>query len=267
MLLRHDSSFVLSIRHIYSHRLEYDCVLNMSIITIDKGVIMIKTFNRVAIYFLGLFLITVGVNLSIISNLGISPISALNLPISLVLGIDFGTMTIIAYSSFVLIQMILLKDKFKKKNLLQAVFSFAFGYFVNLTGQMLSFITPHSYFEQFALMLLGVVICAIGASMYIVMDIVPNAPEGLNLAISERFRMPFSKAKTINDVVFVLIGFLIAVLFLDGVTIVREGTLVSALITGKIIGVILKYVEAPLKAIAFKREDEISTKENTELAA
>lgn len=214
---------------------------------------MTKTIIRFAIYFLGLFLITIGVNLSIISNLGISPVSALNLPISLALKIDLGTITIIAYSSFVLIQIILLKNKFKKKNLLQAVFSGAFGYFVNLTGEMLSFISPSNYFEQFSLMLLGVVICAFGASMYIVMDIVPNAPEGLNLAISERFKITFGKAKTLNDIVFVSIGFLIAVVFLDGVTIVREGTIISALLTGKIISIFLRYLEGPLQTLAFNK--------------
>ncbi len=228
---------------------------------------MIKTIIRVALYFLGLFLITIGVNLSIISNLGISPVSALNVPISLALGIDLGTVTIVVYSTFVLTQIILLKNKFKKKNLLQAVFSVAFGYFVNLTGQMLSFITPHSYFEQFALMLIGIVICATGASMYIIMDIVPNAPEGLNLTIAERFKISFPKAMTLNNIAFVTIGFTIALLYLDGVTIIREGTLISALLTGKIIGVIMKHIEAPLKAIAFNKDRENNPIEDKELAA
>lgn len=31
-------------------------------------------------------------------------------------------------------------------------------------------------------MLLGIVICAFGAAIYIIMDIVPNAPEGFNIA-------------------------------------------------------------------------------------
>lgn len=87
-----------------------------------------KLVNRVGLYFIGLFIITIGINLSIISGLGISPVSAFTLPLSEAVNISLGTITIITYVIFVLIQILVLKKNFKKKNLLQAAFSFAFGF-------------------------------------------------------------------------------------------------------------------------------------------
>ena len=132
-----------------------------------------KLVNRVGLYFIGLFIITIGINLSIISGLGISPVSAFTLPLSEAVNISLGTITIVTYVIFVLIQILVLKKNFKKKNLLQAPFSFAFGFFVDFTGQMLSGLNPQTYTSQFILMILGIIICAFGATIYIIMDIVP----------------------------------------------------------------------------------------------
>lgn len=210
-----------------------------------------KIFNRIIFYIFGLFIITIGINLSIISALGISPVSAFTYPLSQAVHISLGTITILTYVGLVLLQYLLLGKNFKLKNLLQAPFSFVFGFFVDLTGNMLSFIHPETYFSQFFLMLLGVVICAFGATIYIIMDIVPNAPEGFNLAVSERFKMPFSKSKIISDCLFIMVGVIISLVFLGGVTAIREGTLISALLTGKLIGVFTKLMEPTLKKWAF----------------
>lgn len=210
-----------------------------------------KTVNRFLLYLFGLFMITIGINLSIVSGLGISPVSAFTLPLSETIHISLGTVTTVTYFCFVAIQILILRKNFKIKNLLQAPFSIAFGFFVDLTGEMLSFIHPETYVSRFVLMLIGIIICAFGATIYIIMDIVPNAPEGLNLAVSEKMNMPFSKVKMIFDCLFVMIGVVISLAFLGGITAIREGTLLSALLTGKMIGVFTKYMESYLKKIAF----------------
>ena len=87
--------------------------------------------------------------------------------------------------------------------------------------------------------------------MYIAVDIVPNAPEGLQLSICERFDLPFSKVKMVSDCVFVAIGLCISFMFLNGVTAIREGTILSALFTGKLIGLFSKRMNPVLQKIAF----------------
>lgn len=226
-----------------------------------KGGIQMKMMNRVILYLFGLFIITIGINLSIISDLGISPVSAFTYPLSQAIHITLGTITFMTYACLMLIQWLLLGKRFQLKNLLQVPFSLAFGFFVDLTGQMLSFIQLHNYIEQFLCMILGIVICAIGATIYIVMDIVPNAPEGFNLAVSQSFQMPFSKAKILSDLMFIGIGIFISIIFIGHIVAIREGTLISALLTGKLIGVFTKHMEPTLKSMAFSKEQFILQQE------
>lgn len=215
-----------------------------------------KKMIRVFIYIIGLFIITIGINLSIVSKLGISPVSSFTLPISQTLSISLGTITTITYIIFVIIQYCLLRDKFKMKSILQIPFSIVFGIFVDITGIWLESIQLTTYFSQFVILILSILICAIGATMYIAMDIVSNAPEGLQLSICEKFGLQFSTVKIISDCVFVLIGFTIALMFLDGNTTIREGTILSALLTGKIIGFLANKFSPILTRMAFDNESE-----------
>lgn len=211
---------------------------------------MNKMIKRIALYLFGLFIITIGINLSIISQLGISPVSAFTYPLSEATHISLGTITIITYVCMVGIQWLMLGKNFKKKNLLQVPFSFAFGFFVDLTGNALSFIHPSNYIQQFLLMMLGIVICALGATIYMIMDIVPNTPEGFNLSLAEKFNMPFSRAKIISDLLFIAVGTIISLVFIGRIIAIREGTIISAILTGKMIGVFTKVLEAKLKEFA-----------------
>lgn len=63
-------------------------------------------------------------------------------------------------------------------------------------------------------MMLGIVICALGATIYMIMDIVPNTPEGFNLALAEKFNILFSKAKIISDLLFIAVGTIISLVFI-----------------------------------------------------
>lgn len=47
-----------------------------------------------------------------------------------------------------------------------------------------------------------------------IMDIVPNTPEGFNLALAEKFNILFSKAKIISDLLFIAVGTIISLVFI-----------------------------------------------------
>ena len=88
--------------------------------------------------------------------------------------------------------------------------------------------------------------------MYIAMDVVPNPPEGLILAFCERFNKDFGRLKIVFDCLFVVLGILISLIFLRGILDIREGTILSALITGKVISILNKHFQLKLKKIAFE---------------
>lgn len=133
-----------------------------------------KQINRILLYFAGLFIIALGINLAILSNLGVSPVSAFTVPLSEAVNIDLGTVTAVCYAGFVLIEIIVLGKRFRPKNLLQIPFSIVFGFFINFIGMQLSHITLPNYGVRLVVMLVGIVTCAAGAAVYITMDIVPE---------------------------------------------------------------------------------------------
>lgn len=64
---------------------------------------------RLPMYFIGLFVMTVGIALSVKSNLGVSPVSSIPYTITCVWGLEMGKATILFHITLVLIQLLLLR--------------------------------------------------------------------------------------------------------------------------------------------------------------
>lgn len=76
---------------------------------------------RTALYFVGLFVMTIGIALSVKSNLGVSPVSSIPYTMTCVWGIEMGKATILFHVVLVLLQILLLRRKFKPAQLLQVL--------------------------------------------------------------------------------------------------------------------------------------------------
>ena len=74
---------------------------------------------RIPMYFIGLFIMTIGIALSVKSNLGVSPVSSIPYTITCVWGIEMGKATILFHIILVILQILLLRKNFKPVQLLQ----------------------------------------------------------------------------------------------------------------------------------------------------
>ena len=74
---------------------------------------------RLGIYIVGLMLISFAIALSVKCDLGVSPVSSLPYVISQIVGISLGTCSILVYTVYILVQMILGGRKFQPALLLQ----------------------------------------------------------------------------------------------------------------------------------------------------
>lgn len=63
---------------------------------------------RIPMYFIGLFIMTIGIALSVKSNLGVSPVSSIPYTMTCVWGIEMGKATILFHMVLVVIQILLL---------------------------------------------------------------------------------------------------------------------------------------------------------------
>ena len=196
---------------------------------------------RYGISTLGLIVVALGVGLSIKSNLGIAPLSCIPTVLSLkYTAISVGTFTLVFNLLFIAVQAFILKKDFKWTHLLQVLPILIFGYLVD--GAIWLFDALHSpatqYWVQIVLCLAAVVLTAVGIRLEVVGQgwILP-ADNTLHI-ITQRTGAKFAIVKVIMDVVLVAITVLLALLFfrlLTGspeINVVREGTLIQAILTG-----------------------------------
>lgn len=161
---------------------------------------MLEKAKRYLVFLVGLFISSLGVSLITKADLGTSPISAIPYVLSLHFPLTLGQFTI-AFSLFLIIlQLLMLRRRFKPEHLLQIPISVAFGAFIDLTMVLLGFIAPQSYPAKVVYLLIGCVVLAFGVFLEVLGDVAMLPGES-----------------------FVRAGLL---------TGVREGTLIAALLVG-----------------------------------
>lgn len=116
---------------------------------------------RLSVYFAGLFVMTIGIALSVKSNLGVSPVSSIPYTMTRVWGIEMGNATIIFHCALVLIQFLILRKNFSTLILLQIPVGIIFGKFTTLCNFLADFF-PSPDFFSFALCIVFAKLCFCG---------------------------------------------------------------------------------------------------------
>lgn len=204
---------------------------------------------RLLCYITGLFLIALGSCVAINSGLGISPVSSLPYVISLVSGLPLSGCVIAVFSVYVLLQILILRREFRVIQLIQLVFSALFGYFVDLAMVIVAGFSIPTYAGRLLMLAISMVLIALGVLLYIGMDLIPMAMEGLSLAVTKRFGIPFQNTKILIDCLVVGSSVAISLICTHRLVGVREGTILSAVFVGKLIGVLRRFLDPVLHRI------------------
>lgn len=190
-------------------------------------------------YFIGLFVMTIGIALSVKSNLGVSPVSSIPYTMTCVWGIEMGKATILFHIILVLIQILLLLKKFKPVQLLQVVIGVVFGYFTTFCNYMVSFLpTPENLGIRIIMVLASTVFVAFGIFLYLPADLIPLAGEGCMQAVSSVTHIEFSKVKIGFDCTMVLVSAITCLTVLHNLGSVGAGTIIAAILVGTLVGII-----------------------------
>ena len=176
---------------------------------------------RIVLYCVGLLFMAFGVAFSVNSNLGVSPVNSLPYVISLIVHQDLGRCIIGVFVTYI------------------------------AKGVMHGFTIP-TYFGQLLMMAISIVLVAIGVAIYMDVKLVNMPMEGMTLAISDCFpNIEFHKIKIIVDCSSVAIGVVLSFLFLHGLFGIREGTILSAILVGKILPVMKKRISPVIQKLCF----------------
>lgn len=184
---------------------------------------------------------TLGISMSVKSNLGVAPVSSVPYALTCIFGIEMGKATILFHTFLVLLQIIILRKNFKLKNLLQVVAGIIFGYFTTFCNYLFSFLpTPENIIIRLLLVLASTVFIGIGIFLYLPADIIPLAGEGMTKAISDTTKIAFDKSKIIFDVSVVAIALIACLIRLHSLGSVGIGTVIASVLVGTNIGIITK---------------------------
>lgn len=200
--------------------------------------------NRFICYFAGLFIMTIGIAISVKSDLGVSPVSSIPYTMTRCWGIEMGKATILFHCVLVLLQIIILQKKFKLKSLLQMPVGIVFGYFTTFCNYLMDFFpNPENIVIRIVMILISTILVAIGIFFYLPADIMPLAGEGVMQAVFEVTKVAFSKVKVAFDITMVVISLVICLFVLHNLGSVGIGTVLAAILVGTILGWIMKLWE------------------------
>lgn len=192
-------------------------------------------------YFIGLFIMTIGIALSVKSNLGVSPVSSIPYTITCVWGLEMGKATILFHAGLVLIQILILRKHFQIKNLLQIVVGIIFGYFTTFCNWCVAFFpTPENLVIRVAMVVVSTILVAFGIFFYMPPNIMPLAGEGVMQAISDVTGIAFPKVKIAFDCSMVAVSLATCLIVLHRLGSVGAGTVIAAVLVGTFLGFVNK---------------------------
>ena len=200
-----------------------------------------RIFRKAVFYLVGQLILALGISLAVRSDLGVSPVSSLPLVCSRIFNIEMGNMTMIIHFVFVFMQFVLLGKDFSLANFLQVPVAILFGKLVTLTNMAVSPIVLKTLATRYLVMIMSVILISLGVKLYMWADVCPQAPEGLVKAVSDRFGLPFAAVKNGFDISCVILAAILSLIFLRSLSGIREGTVIAALLVGRMAGIWEKF--------------------------
>lgn len=208
---------------------------------------------RVAAYAIGLLILAFGVAFSVNSNLGVSPANSFPYVVSLIVHQKMGNCVTVIFICYILLQILILRKDFQWINLSQILFSTLFGKFVDFAKMVLGDFCIPTYAGRLLVLAISIVLIAIGISIYMGARLVNMPTEGLASAIASKLpNKEFHQVKVMVDCASVSAGLILSLIFLGGLNGIREGTIISAVVIGKVIPYANKRTRPLLQKFCFE---------------
>ena len=186
---------------------------------------------RLLIYAAGLIILACGITMNTKTGMGVSPIISVPYSISEIWGLNFGNMTFIVYTIFVIIQAVLMR-RITLNLILQLPLSLVFTRFLNLFDMILP--ESGSYIWGKLLMLAAAIsLTGIGIIMSVRTDFVPNPGDGIVNEIAVVIKKSMGFTKNCFDLLNLCISCSVGMIFAGHLIGIGLGTVITMLLTGR----------------------------------
>ena len=190
--------------------------------------------KRYLILIVGLFINAIGINLITNATLGTSPITSVPYTLALRFEPTLGEFTFIINLLIILVQLIILRKRFRAEYWLEIPIVFLLSAFIDLTEPLFSPLTPESYALKIVLLLIGCAVLGVGVALEFVANAAMLPGEGCVNAVCTVFHTDMGKTKIGFDVSMTVIAAVMSLVFFGRLISVREGTVISAVLVGLI---------------------------------
>lgn len=202
---------------------------------VELNKLHVYILKRYLLLLIGLAIMAFGVAFSIKASLGTSPISSVPYVVSLFAPLTVGTATITMHCVFIILQILILRKNYHPIQLMQLPVAFFFGYLTDFGVWAVQGIICHTYWQEWIICVIGIVLVAVGVSLEVKAGVVVLAGEGVVLAICKVLpKIKFGYMKVGFDVTLVVIACVLSIVFTGKLQGVREGTVAAALLVGTI---------------------------------
>lgn len=218
--------------------------------------------SRLALFVLGVAINSFGIVLITVGDLGTSPISSVPYVFSLAFPrLSFGTTTFIWNILFIIIQIILLRHRFKPSQFLQILANILFSTAIDVSTMILGFLNPQTLWERLLCVVLGCMILALGIVIEVAPNVIVVPGEGVVRALSIVTRIRYGTVKVAFDMSLIVIASVLSFIFFGKLNGIGIGTIISAMIVGVFINVINRLFKFPdrIRALALGRDDHRQT--------
>ena len=204
--------------------------------------------KKYILFIVSLFFSALGVAFTKQAELGVSPVSSVaNVMNCRFDSISLGTWLIIWNCILILGQIIILRKKFQPIQLLQIPLSFLFGWFIDIGMWRVSFIPVGTYLSQLLLVGIGIIVLGFGIALSIIANVIMNSGEAFVKAVADTMKKNFGSVKIAFDICCVTIAIVLSLVFFDfSIVGTREGTVLSALLTGFAVKLFMDNFKDPL---------------------
>ncbi len=198
---------------------------------------------RYIVFVIGIGINSFGIAFITKGALGTSQISSVPYVLSLQFGqLSFGMWTFIFNMLFIVIQILLLKKRFRLIQILQIPANILFSALIDISMKILSGFQPEMLITKIISLSAGCLVLALGIAVEVAPGVITVPGEGIVRAIAEVTNKKFGTVKVYFDSILILIAVALSFLFFGELKGVGIGTVVSALTVGRFVNLINRYV-------------------------
>ncbi len=204
--------------------------------------------TRYLIYGLGIIILTLGVALTILSDLGTSPFDALLVGLSKTVGFTVGTWEIIIALIMIFCNSILKRNRPEYLGLVTALIT---GLSIDIWLFLLEdFIQPDIFYSKLICFGIGLIVTGIGSAIYLLTNFAPIPVDQSMLIIRDVLKVNIMFSKTLIYVLFVLLAFV----FKGPIGI---GTVLTVCLGGPILNICMPILERRVNKLLIKKSNHV----------